>query len=339
MEHERDSFNRKQFFGVAAGMAAGLTGVAGLTGCGGSSATAVAGKSKGIIVFGQGAINTAVYKPLWRGAQEAGKRRGYQLLQSYDNLEPVKQIDELNTWIAQKVNGMCILPLNESAMAPLINKAHQAGIKWSTYAGSLPGEDGYCWWNNAQGAQLFAQDCAKWINKNLPGNGPVEVALFTQDSTVNGRQRVRGGFDALKKLVPRATVVAQTAGVAAAEVYTAMQSVISAHPHVNVVICISDDGAVGAAKAFLATNPSSARVNQMYIMGYDGSLPAMKTALTGSSPLRASIAVPPVEVGKWAIDTTANAIEGKEPTHFLVNYKLVTAANQAVGKQLLAEYA
>jgi ribose transport system substrate-binding protein len=327
--------DRRQFIGAAAGLTAGLAGVGGLRAAVARGGVAVGDKSKGIIVFGQGYTNADIYKPLWKGAQQAGKRRNYSLLQSFDNGDQSKQITEINTWIAQKVDGMAILPINEKAMAPLIKKAHAAGIKWVTYAGSLPGEDGYCWWDNIQGGHLFAQHCAKWIKKNL--GGKAEVALFTLDSFLNGRQRVHGAFDSLEKLVPGVKVVAQTEATLAPDAYKAMQSVLSAHPNVNVVICIADDGAVGATKAFLATHPSQDRIDKMYITGYDGSRPAMEMALTGG-PLRSSIALPPIAVGNAAIDVTANAIEGKQPTKFKVKYKLVTADNPAVGKALLAQY-
>ncbi len=327
--------DRRRFLGTAAGAALGLTGLSSIGPAAARAGVAARAAEKGIIVFGQGFTSADVYKPLIKGALSEGKKRGYKILQSFDNGDASKQIAEINTWIAEGVDAMSILPLNEKAMTPLIKKAHAKGIKWVTYAGTLPGEDGYCWWDNFGGGHDFARHCAKWIHREL--GGKAEVALFTADFFVNGRQRVRGAYAALQKLVPGAKVVAATQAILAADAYKAMQSVLSAHPNVNVVICIADDGAIGAERAFLATRPSQDRIKQMYITGYDGSRVAMKRVLTGG-PLRSSIALPLKAIGASAIWVPANLIEGKKPTSIKHKYILVTAENPAVGKRLIADF-
>jgi ABC-type sugar transport system substrate-binding protein len=332
---EEVGLDRRKLLGAAAGTALGMAGLAGFGAHGARAALMRGSDDKGIIVFGQGFTNADVYKPLIKGALAEGKKRGYKILQSYDNGDASKQITEINTWIAQGVNALSILPLNEKAMTPLIKKAHDKGIKWVTYAGTLPGEDGYVWWDNFGGGEAFAKHCAKWIKREL--GGKAEVVLFTADFFVNGRQRVHGAYNALKKLAPGAKVVAQTQAILAADTYKAMQSVLSAHPNVNVVICIADDGAIGAEKAFLATRPSKDRIRQMYITGYDGSRVAMKRVLTGGS-LRSSIALPLKAIGASAVWVPANLLEGKKPTRIKHKYILVTAENPAVGRKLIADF-
>jgi ribose transport system substrate-binding protein len=299
--------------------------------------SAAHGADKGRIVFGQGFTRADVYRPLIKGAKEAGKRRGYEVLESFDEGDASKQIAEINTWIAQKVDALTILPLNEKAMTPLRNKAHKAGIKWVTYAGSEPGEDGYVWWDNIGGGADVAAHMAKWIKKTFKPDETVEVALFTADFFLNGRQRVHGTFDALKKLAPNVKVVAQQQAILAAESFKTMQSVMQAHPNVNAVICIADDGALGAERAFTASRPSKDRMAKMYITGFDGSRVAMKRVLAGSV-IRSVAALPLKKIGNSAIDVPANILEGKQPTKIKHKYVLVSLESAAAGRKLIADF-
>ena len=50
------------------------------------------------------------------------------------------QVDEINTWIGQKIGGIIVLPLDNNAMLPLIQKAHDNDVKFLDYSDkALPG--------------------------------------------------------------------------------------------------------------------------------------------------------------------------------------------------------
>ena len=75
--------------------------------------------------------------------------------ESHANAKLDNQLSEINTWIAQGVGGIIVLPLDNNAMLPLIKKAHAAGVKFLDYSdNALPGVDGWVIFNNLQGAQL-----------------------------------------------------------------------------------------------------------------------------------------------------------------------------------------
>jgi ribose transport system substrate-binding protein len=290
------------------------------------------------IAFAQPDTSASVYPLLLKGAKSAASRRGYELLESHANHQLDNQINELNTWIGQQIGGIIVLPLDNNAMLPLIKKAHENNVKFLDYSDkALPGTDGWVIFNNLQGARIVGTDAGKWVNKTL--GGKAEVALLTHEIQQTGRDRIHGGIKALKKVAPGAKVVAQHEGVLAAECLTVTQSLLQAHPNLNVILCIADDGALGAERAFMQTHPSKERQDQMYIAGWDGAIPVMQKILAGSV-IRSTGALDLVGIGEASIDATANAIEGKHPTRINYPYVLVSQSpvGRKVGQKLLAKY-
>jgi ribose transport system substrate-binding protein len=290
------------------------------------------------IAFAQPDTSASVYPLLLKGAKQEAKKRGYELLESHANHMLDAQVNELNTWIAQGIGGVIVLPLDNNAMLPLIKKAHDAGVKFLDYSDkALPGTDGWVIFNNLQGAALVGADAGRWVNRTL--HGKAEVALLTHEIQQTGRDRIHGGIKALQKVAPKAKVVARHEGVLAAECLTVTQSLLQAHPNLNVILCIADDGALGAEKAFMQTHPSAARRRTMYIGGWDGSIPAMKAVISGSV-IRSTGALDLVGIGAASVRATANAIEGKGSSRINYPYVLVSqsTAGKKTGRKLLAKY-
>jgi ribose transport system substrate-binding protein len=335
--HELDQLvtravDRRSFILGAAGVAAGLA----LPGKA-FARFSTAGNSK-TIAFAQPDTSASVYPLLLKGAKQEASKRGYTLLESHANHQLDAQVNELNTWIAQGIGGVIVLPMDNNAMLPLIKKAHAANVKFLDYSDkALPGTDGWVIFNNLQGAAQVGTDAGHWINKTL--GGKAKVALLTHEVQQTGRDRIHGGIKALQKVAPKAKVVARHEGVLAADCLTVTQSLLQAHPDLNVILCIADDGALGAEKAFMQTHPSAARQKQMYIGGWDGSIPAMQAVVKGGV-IRSTGALDLVGIGAASVRATANAIEGTGSTRINYPYVLVSqsAAGKRTGKKLLAKY-
>jgi ribose transport system substrate-binding protein len=328
--------NRRTFVVGAAGTALGVAGA--LASPSKLFAYVNRASNSKTIAFAQPDTSASVYPLLLKGAQQAAKKRGYQLLQSHANHQLDAQVNELNTWIGQGIGGVIVLPLDNNAMLPLIKKAHAANVKFLDYSDkALPGTDGWVIFNNLQGAALVGADAGRWVNKTL--GGKAQVALLTHEIQQTGRDRIHGGIKALQKVAPHAKVVARHEGVLAAECLTVTQSLLQAHPDLNVILCIADDGALGAEKAFMQTHPSAARQKQMYIGGWDGSVPAMKAVVSGGV-IRSTGALDLVGIGAASVNAVANAIEGKGSSRINYPYVLVSqsAAGKRTGRKLLAKY-
>ena len=333
MQRFEGAFDRRHFVVGAAGLGVGLLGL-GAVGCGGSDSGG--GGDAKQIAFAQPDTSSAIYPLLLHGVKQEAEKRGYSVVESHANHQLSKQVAELNTWTAQQVDGIIVLPMDNNAMGPIIKKAHQAGVKILDYSDkALPGVDGWVIFNNLQGAALVGKNAAAWVNKNLGGHA--KVALLTHEVQQTGRERINGAVKALQQEAPGAEVVASHEGVLAAEALPVVQSMLQAHPDLNVIFCIADDGCLGAEKAFMQTHPSKARVDQMYIAGWDGTIPIFEKIIAGSA-IRATGALDAIKIGAASVTATANAVEGKKPTQINFPYTLASQDDMATVKDLLAKF-
>jgi ABC-type sugar transport system substrate-binding protein len=279
------------------------------------------------IAFAQPDTSFAGYPLLLKGVQDYAKSRGYTVLQSHADAKLDAQISEINTWIAQGVGGIIVLPLDNNAMLPLIKKAHSSGVKFLDYSdNALPGVDGWVIFNNLQGADLVGTYVGNWVKKNL--NGKAKVALLTHEIQKTGRDRIHGAVAAMQKVAPGAKVVAKHEGVLAAQCLPVAQSMLQANSDLNVFICIADDGALGAERAFSQTHPSSDRKRTMCIVGFDGTMPVFQK-IASNSVIRATGVLDLIKVGSASAQATINAIEGKNPKK--INFPYVLAAQTPAG--------
>lgn len=334
MERNGTNITRRSLLARGLGAAGGLTLTELLAACG-SSGGSGGGKSKRV-AFAQPDTSGAVYPLLLAGAQKEADARGYTLLQSHANAKLNAQIDELNTWIGQRIGGVIVLPLDNDAMAPLIKRAKRNDVKFLDYSDkALPGVDGWVIFNNLQGARLVGENVGQWVKKTL--GGQAKVALLTHDIQQTGRDRINGAVKAMQQVAPGAKVVAKQEGVLAADTLSVFRSMLQANADLNVVICIADDGCLGTERAFMQTNPSRERQDKMFMAGFDGSVPVFKKILAGSV-IRATGALDLIGIGGAAIKATINAVEGKKPTQINYPYQLVSQDNPALARKFLARY-
>ncbi len=331
------SINRRALVG---GIAVGAGAVAfGKAGPAGAASTApfrptAAAKSKKI-GFNHPETGSEVWQPLMRGAREAAAKRGYEVLVSHANNKLDTQLSEIETWISEGVAGMIVLPLDPSGIQPLIKKAHQSGIRFLDYSdNALPNVDGWVVFDNLQGARIVGTYAGQWVNKTL--GGKAQVALLTYQIILTGRQRIEGAVAALQKVAPGAEVVAQHEGVESPQTLPAAQAMLEAHPDISMFICIADAGCDGCLQAFLQTHPSALRQKNMFVCGFDGTAPVIRSILSGS-PIRATGALDIVAIGAACVNATINAVQGAGPTQINFPYVLVDYESQELGKKLLKE--
>jgi ABC-type sugar transport system substrate-binding protein len=333
--------SRRTFLGRAGAAGAALA-VAGpvLAACGTTKSSGSSGSSKPTgnrlkIGFSQPDTSASIWAPLMAGAKLECKARGYELLESHANSALDAQLSEIQTWIAEGVGAIVALPLDNNAIVPLIHQAQKAGIKFLDYSdNALPGVDGWVIFDNLQGAKLVGDYAGQWVNKNL--GGTAQVGLLTHQIQLTGKQRIDGCVSALQSVAPGAKVVAQHEGVLSPDTFPAFQSMLQAHPGIDVAICIADEGCDGVLRAFEATHPSAQRTKDMFICGFDGSGPTIK-AIESGGPIRATGALDAIAIGRASIEAAANCIEGKQPKKINFPYVLSDISTTAANAKLLKD--
>jgi ABC-type sugar transport system substrate-binding protein len=309
-----------------------------LAGCGDEEGTSGAASSGGSKVdrlgFSHPFPGTDIYRPLRKGLREEAEKRGITILESQADGKADKQLAELRTWIQSGVQAISILDISGEGLAPVIEQAHAKNVKILGYGGPIEGQDGSETFDNEQGAQLVADEAMKYIQANLADADTIEVGLLTLDVLPLGKIRVHNAIEAIQAKEPRVKVVATAEGTNIAEpAQKATRSMFQAHPDIKMMICISDDGQLGAYQAL----KNVGKEKDVWLAGYDGSRVVMQMLLdqemvgcTASIPLR--------EIGRSCISIPVNVIEGKEPMNYAAPYKLVANDTPDVAKQLISDF-
>lgn len=307
-----------------------------LAACGedsGSSA-ATGGSAVEKLGFSHPFPGTDIYRPLRKGLREEADKRGITVLESQAEGKADKQLAELRTWIQSGVQAISILNIAGDGLGPVIEQAHERDVKILGYGGPIEGQDGSETFDNEQGAELVAEEAMKYIEANLADADTIEVGLLTLDVLPLGKVRVHNAIEAIQAKDPRVKVVAKAEGTNIAEpAQKATRSMFQAHPDIRMMICISDDGQLGAYQAL----KNVGKEKDVWLAGYDGSRIVMQMIMdqemigcTASIPLR--------EIGQACIWVPVNVIEGKTPTDYAAPYKLVANDTPEVAKQLIADF-
>jgi ribose transport system substrate-binding protein len=241
---------------------------------------------------------------------------GSQLVMTDANADPQKQLNDVENLVAQNVDALIIIPFDEKAILPGIEKANEKGIPVVaiTYIPnakviSTIGGDGDYKNGKASGELLV---------KTIGGKGKIAVidlgfSLWRID------QRIEGFMDAIEGT--DIEIVARQSGVAQNEVQDIVTSILVAHPDLDGIWATFSNQIVGAADALQAANRKD-----VALTGIDADKAIIERIKDGW--ITGTAAQFPKVHGKLAAEAAFNYLEGKkvEPDYD-VPVALVTPEN------------
>lgn len=285
-----------------------------------TSAVATAQSKPKRIGVGQPARTADFYQGFINAVEERAKQLGYEILQSFSGNAPEKQLAELNTWIEAGVDALVVLPRDRNAIGRVVQKCKEKGIVFVGYANAIPGEDGHIKWDDPGGGAAIGGVAAKFIRENL--GGQAEVALLTFVNNQATRERIENARAALQKEAPQVALW-QAEALLAPDALKVTQSLLQAHPGIKVIVCCTDDGALGARSAFMNSGQPT---DNVFICGFDGSKQNLKLIQAKDKFIRASAALDLVAVGHYVIDIPHNIFNKRQPVFVEMPYTIVTHA-------------
>lgn len=173
--------------------------------------------------------------PYWsnveKGVRAAAKDLGLQDEQAVFFVPPTedvaKQIEIMETYIAQGVTGIAVAPSDPNALEPVMKKATDAGI-WVTTLDTPPVEDSvslvYIGTDNFSAGKIGGEQ----MTKLLPAGGQVGIGRGS-DTALNALQRTDGFLEAIKN-TPITALEPVNDKEDAARALELANSVISANP-------------------------------------------------------------------------------------------------------------
>lgn len=221
-----------------------------------------------------------------------------------------QQANAIQNAISSGADGIVISPVDPSAVCTYVDEALDAGIEvcaLTTQIGTGDAEDpvypetvglvGHIETEVGRTAMDIAAEA-------LDRSGKIAIIEGTPGmSDTEGRKK---GIDEENKEYPDIEVVSRVCGAWVVDkAYTAMQNIIQSNPEVELVICHSDNMAVGAAKAL----EDADMTDKVKIVGIGGSKDALDLIKKGE--IYGTIMYVPETEAYTALEATAKVVRGE----------------------------
>ena len=263
---------------------------------------------------------------LAKGAQEEADRLGVKLIVLDSKGDVQQQGSDMQDLIAQKVNGILIVPNSPGPAQAMVDGAVAAGIPVASVHGTVgtgPTDVPYSKLNFTinESANTLGHDEASLAKQALPNGG--KVAIITGAAGFLENTTWTAGFKSDLAAAGDFQIVAtQPGNWTEQDGQAACQGILSAHPDVDLFYALSDDMATGCAAAIAAVH-SHAKV-----LGNGGSKSGIAGIKDGS--IYGDVCYKPVDEGAKALDELYSEITGKSAApHAVLSYSTpaITKAN------------
>lgn len=306
MVHLRKTRSKAARRGVVL-VACGTVGLLLLSACSSSSTSSSAASSssapakKLTIAFVMGAEADPFFKAMKIGADAEAAAKNVNLIWQGDpsQYSPATQIPIVDQVLAQKPDGLVLIPTDPDALQASVTKANAAKIpvvNVDTHVTDLSHVLSFITGDNADGGTKAADAMATAIGYKTGGKYQVVVGLTSATATTNVA-RLDGFKAQLVAKYPGIIIVDQAYSQSQpAKANTNVSNWLTKYPHLNGIFAIDGTNATGAASALQAKG----LVGKVALIGYD----AYKTNvdLISQGVFTALIAQDPAAEAKMAID-------------------------------------
>ncbi len=244
------------------------------------------------------------FQAVEKGVRDAAKDLGYKYVMIDQNSKADKMVNDLNTLVGMKVDGIVVTPVDPGAIGPAVQKARDAGIPVvCADIGKSGPVNALLISNNYKGGQMAMDFIAKELEKKGMKGAKVGVGTV-QPQWTYARQRGEGFKAEAKKLgYPVATELIVQNPTAEGG-YDTMQQMMSAVPDLAAVFVCSGREAVGAANAIKAAG------KDIIVVGYNGDPEEIQAMRDGI--MAADIAQQPYNIGYESVKLLQQIFAGKK---------------------------
>jgi simple sugar transport system substrate-binding protein/ribose transport system substrate-binding protein len=242
--------------------------------------------------------------------KKAAGEEGIDLLTANTNSDQSREVELINTYVNQKVQGICIAPLDPSTSIATLRVASDQGVKIATVNMQLSNVDflsgGYCSDDYLNG-HLVGENAVIWIKQRY--DRPVNIALMHFDTQVptQSKSRYGGFFAALDEGGIKYNIVANQAAEHIDLAFAAATDILTANPDVDFFFCAHGLSMLGAIQAV----DQGGFAGKYFVFGYDVNQQVAEMVLEDKNILQASIAQDPFNQGYNAVKLLKKIIAGE----------------------------
>ena len=258
-------------------------------------------------------LNNPFFSEMQRGAEEAAKAAGVQLLvqAAEREVDVERQMQIIENLIQRHVSALLITPSGSREIVSAIGEANKAGIPviiLDTRPDAAALEAAHAKIAMFIGSDNY--DGGKRAGQFLVGKmgGKANIAVLEGiPGHETGDARLRGFHDALKGSPDMKIVASQPANWERDLGYNVFQNILQAHPEVNALFAASDLMALGATEAIAAAG----KTGQITVVGFDAQ-PEARAAI-GKGIMAATVAQSPAKMGTLGVEWAVRLLKGETP--------------------------
>ncbi len=272
----------------------------------GADQEAPSARKKRIAVIPKGTTHE-YWKSIHAGALAAGRELDVDILWQGPIKEDDRnaQIDVVESFIAKKVDGIVIAPLDDQALVRPLQEADAAGIPVVVIDSDVawPGRKSYIATDNHRGGQL----CADALAQRLGGKGKVAMLRYIEGSASTA-ERERGFLERIAAGHPGVEVVSsdQRAGATTASAINAAETLLGRFKDLNGVFCPNESVAFGTLRAL----QDGGRVAAVALVGFDASPKLVEGLEKGE--IEALAVQDPVKMGELGVRRIVDVLRGQQ---------------------------
>ncbi len=276
------------------------------TGTGSAAAASCAGKK---IAFVMGAESDPFFQAMKVGATDETGKQGATLIWQGDPKEysPATQIPVVDQVLAQKPDGLVLIPTDPDALQPEVTKAVAQGAvvaNVDTHVTDLSQVLTFITGDNADGGAKAADSIAAAIGYKDGGSYKVVVGLTSETATTNVA-RLEGFKKAIADKYKGITIADVAYSQSKPEVAnTNVNNWLTKYPDLNGIFAIDGTNAQGAAAALQAKGLTG----KVALVGYDAYPDNVKLIKAGV--FSALIAQDPATEARQAVDSLCTKLSG-----------------------------
>lgn len=259
--------------------------------------------SKTHLVFGATymTMNNPFYEVINNELKKEIEKKGDELIVRNPELDIDKQNEQIEEFVAKKVDGIFVNPIDSSKLTSL-QSAREAGIPIIAIDASVDNTDlidCLIESDNYDAGVLCAQNMMQRMQS-------ANIVLLKHSTVESAASRIQGFVDTIKdypqyKIIDSAECEGQLE-----RAMPAMESILKTHGKIDVIMALNDPAALGALAAIESLN----RTN-ILVYGVDGT-PDLKSFIKQSPFIAGTAAQFPLKFGKLAAKNMYKILERKD---------------------------
>lgn len=254
---------------------------------------------------------------------EKGDELGYDVLVVAAEFDAARQTNQIDDFVARRVDAMILCPANSSSIAPAVQRANEAGIPVFTADIAVLADDvdivSHVATDNFHGGQLVAETMVQ----ALGGSGRVAIVDHPEiESVIQRTEGFQTKLDELRKArdVQIEVVAKVPGGGDRAPALRASEDLLQAHPDLDGIFAINDPSALGVLTAL----ENAGKADDVIVIGFDGASEAVEAVQAGK--MYATIQQHPTRIGETVVQFVADYSLGKDvPAEHLIPPTVITA--------------